>query len=205
MRGPNSAFGYLSDVVRPSSLCGGTFALRVPDVGSPATVTPINIPGWGPSARCVYCGIKSTNLRNSKTCGRYVITYPSRHSGVYRSSISRPPANVHAVVNPIWFWVFFHGNFYALPWKKFSFHGSFHQFLCKRTPGTSAEEFPWKLPRFSMDVDLLQFTSMEVTIEVTSFSGFIYFDKIYHLLIPASMQASTNFHGSWGSRQFRCK
>ena len=49
----------------------------------------------------------------------------------------------------------------------------------------------------SMEFNLLPFTSMEVAMEVASFISCIYFHERLHLLPSTSMEASTNFHGSW--------
>ena len=79
------------------------------------------------------------------------------------------------------------------------FHGSyFHQLPWRLLPPTSSEssQLAWKLP------NLLPFTSVDVAMTLASFNSFIYFRESFHLLPPASMEASTNFDGSWKQATF---
>ena len=62
-----------------------------------------------------------------------------------------------------------------------------NQLSWKRRP-TSTEV---KLPPTSIEVNLLQFTSMEVAMDVASFSTFIYVHEGFYLLT----YLSANFHG----------
>ena len=59
----------------------------------------------------------------------------------------------------------------------------------KLIPPTSTEgkqlpwkhQIPWKLPRTSMKINLLPFTSIVVAMEVASFNNFIYFGSFHQL------------------------
>ena len=78
------------------------------------------------------------------------------------------------------FRVYLRGSLHLLPWK---------------LPPTSMEvnqvnQLPWKLPPTFMEFNFLPFTSMEVAMEVYSFSSFIYFRESFHLL-------ASIFHGSF--------
>ena len=117
--------------------------------------------------------------------------------------------------------IYFHGSFHQLPWNLIlNFSGM--KIPWKLIPPTTREvnQHIWQLAPTSMEANLLSFASMEVA----SFSSFIYFHESFHLLTstpmeapmevsrpasiqvaPASMEAtnyfhalpSTSSHGSW--------